>query len=383
MSEKRDYYEVLGVPKDATKDQIKAAYRDLALKYHPDRNKSPDAEEKFKELSEAYAVLSDDEKRSQYDQFGHAGISGRYSAEDIFRGADFGDIFRDFGFGGFGGFDSIFDMLFGRRGGFGRSRPSEPVQGRDIERELTITLQEAAKGTEAELEIPRTVVCDNCHGSGAKPGTQPQTCPKCRGSGELRYVQTQGFAQIVQIAACDKCRGTGKVISSPCNVCRGTGVTRKFGKIKVKIPPGVDTGSVLRLSGEGEAGQRGAPTGDLYIVVRVKPDEVFERRGPDILYKLPVSYSQLALGDEVNVPTLDGIVELRIPSGTQSGTVLRLKGRGLPRLKAHGKGDQLVMLVLRTPTKLSNEQKKLLAELSKLEPRTKPPGMDRYEDARN
>jgi molecular chaperone DnaJ len=380
MSEKRDYYEVLGVPKDAAKDKIKQAYRDLALKYHPDRNKSPDAEEMFKEISEAYAVLSDDDKRTQYDRFGHAGISGRYSPEDIFRGADFGDIFRDLGFG-FGGFDRIFDTFFGGRGGFGRSRTYETVQGRDVEHQLEITLQEAAKGIEAGIEIPRTAICDTCHGSGAKPGTQPQTCPKCRGTGELRYVQTQGYTQIVQIATCDRCQGTGKVIASPCNVCRGTGVVRKQSRIKVRIPPGVDTGSVLRLAGEGEAGERGAPPGDLYIVLRVKPDEVFERRGPDILYKMPVNYSQLVLGDEVDIPTLDGVVKLRIPSGTQSGTVLRLKGKGLPKLKAHGKGDQLVKLVLRTPAKLSNEQKRLLAELSKLEPKPTPPGLDRYGSA--
>ncbi|WXG46336.1 MAG: molecular chaperone DnaJ [Candidatus Atabeyarchaeum deiterrae] len=381
MSEKRDYYEVLGVSKDASKDDIKHVYRELALKYHPDRNKSPGAEEKFKELSEAYAVLSDDEKRAQYDRFGHAGISGRYSTEDIFRGSDFESIFRDLGFG-FGGFDSIFDRLFGRSGRYGSARRPEPTQGRDLEQELTITLQDAAQGKNEELEIPRTVVCDNCRGTGAKPGTQPQTCPKCGGSGELRYVQTQGFTQIVQIAACDKCRGTGKVIAKPCDVCRGTGVTRKHGKIEVKIPPGVDTGSVLRLTGEGEAGERGGSSGDLYIVIRVRPDDVFERRGPDILYKLPVTYAQLALGDEAMVPTLDGVVKLRIQAGTQSGTVLRLKGKGLPKLKAHGRGDQLVKVVLRTPTKLTGEQKKLIAELSRLEPKVNPPGLEGDEDRR-
>jgi len=376
MSEKRDYYEVLGVSKDATKDQIKQAYRDLALKYHPDRNKSPDAEERFKEISEAYAILSDDDKRAQYDRFGHAGISGRYSAEDIFRGTDFGDIFRDLGFG-FGGFDRIFESFFGGRGGFGRSRQYETTQGRDIEYQSEITLQEAAKGTEAEIEIPRTTVCDTCHGSGAKPGTQAQTCPKCRGTGEIRYVQTQGYTQIVQIATCDKCRGTGKVIGTPCNVCHGTGVIRKHSKLKVRIPAGVDSGSVLRLSGEGEAGERGAPAGDLYVVLRVRLDEIFERRGSDILYKMPVTYSQLVLGDEIDIPTLDGVVKLRIPSGTQSGTVLRLKGKGMPKLKSHGKGDQLVRVILQTPTKLSGDQKRLINELSKIEPKTTPPGLDR------
>jgi len=379
MSEKRDYYEVLGVAKDATKDQIKQAYRDLALKYHPDRNKSPDAEEKFKEISEAYAILSDDDKRAQYDRFGHAGISGRYSAEDIFRGADFGDIFRDLGFG-FGGFDRIFESFFGGRGGFGGARQYRTTQGRDIEYQFEITLQEAAKGTDTEIEIPKTAVCDTCHGSGAKPGTQPQTCPKCRGTGEIRYVQTQGYTQIVQIATCDRCRGTGKVIGSPCSVCHGTGVVRKRSKLKVRIPPGVDTGSILRLSGEGEAGERGAPSGDLYVVMKIKPDQVFERRGSDVLYKLPVTYSQLVLGDDVDIPTLDGVVKLHIPSGTESGTVLRLKGKGIQRLKAHGKGDQLVRVILRTPTKLSGEQKRLITELSKLEPKTSPPGLDRVDD---
>jgi molecular chaperone DnaJ len=378
MSEKRDYYEVLGVPKDATKDQVKQAYRDLALKYHPDRNKSQGAEEKFKEISEAYAVLSDDDKRAQYDRFGHAGISGRYSAEDIFRGADFDEIFRDLGFG-FGGFGSIFDSLFGGRGGFGPRRPAGPSQGRDIEHELTITLQQAAKDTEVDLEIPRRSVCENCRGSGVKPGTQPQTCPKCGGSGELRYVRNAGYTQIVQIATCDKCRGTGQIISHPCNVCNGTGVTKKHTKLEVKIPAGVDTNSVLRLTGEGEAGERGAPPGDLYVIIRVQPDDIFERRGPDILYKLPVNYSQLVLGDDVSVPTLDGIVKLSIPPGTQSGTVLRLKGRGLPKLKSRGKGDQLVRILLRTPTKLTGEQKKLITELSNLEPKITPPGLDRQQ----
>jgi molecular chaperone DnaJ len=375
VSEKRDYYDVLGVSKSASKDDVKRAYRELALKYHPDRNKSPGAEEKFKELSEAYAVLSDDEKRAQYDRFGHAGVSGRWSAEDIFRGGNFQDIFRDLGFG-FGGFDSIFDMFFGRRGRYGPTGPSGPEQGRDIQHEITMTLQEAANITKVEVEIPRTVTCDNCHGSGAKPGTQPQTCPKCRGSGEMRYVQRQGFAQIVQITTCDKCRGSGKIIPTPCNVCRGTGVTKKHSKLEVKIPAGVDNGSVLRLAGEGEAGERGAPSGDLYIVVRIKPDEVFERRGPDILYRLPVTYTQLALGDEATIPTLDGAVTLRIPPGTQSGAVLRLKGKGIPKLRTRGRGDQLVKLVLRTPTKLTDEQKKILTELSKLEPKTAPPGLE-------
>ena len=379
MSEKRDYYEVLGVSKGATKDEIKQAYRDLALKYHPDRNKSQGAEEKFKEVSEAYAVLSDDDKRAQYDRFGHAGISGRYSAEDIFRGANFDDIFRDLGFG-FGGFGSIFDSLFGRRGGFSTGRPAEPSSGRDIEYEISISLQQAAKDTEANIEIPRRSVCETCRGSGVKPGTQPQKCPKCSGSGELRYVRTAGYTQIVQIAACDKCRGTGQIIPHPCNVCNGTGVTKKLTKLEVKIPAGVDTGSVLRLAWEGEAGERGAQPGDLYVVIRVKEDEVFERRGSDILYKLPVNYPQLVLGDDISVPTLDGIVKLSIPSGTQSGTVLRLKGRGLPKLKSRGRGDQLVKVVLRTPTKLSGEQKKLITELSNLEPKITPPGLDRNDE---
>jgi molecular chaperone DnaJ len=245
-----------------------------------------------------------------------------------------------------------------------------------------MTLQDAAKDTKVEVDIPRTVTCDNCHGSGAKPGTQLQTCPKCRGSGEIQYVQRQGFTQIVQITTCDKCRGSGKIIPNPCNVCHGTGVTKKRSRLEIKIPAGVDNGSVLRLVGEGEAGERGAPPGDLYVVIRVKPDEVFERRGPDILYKLPVTYAQLALGDEVTIPTLDGVVKLRIQSGTPAGEVLRLKGKGIPKLKSHGRGDQLVKLVLQTPTKLTNEQKRLLIELSKIEPKPVPPGLDRATEQR-
>jgi molecular chaperone DnaJ len=356
--EKRDYYEVLGVPRNASKDQIKDAYRQLALKYHPDRNKAPDAEERFKEISEAYAVLSDDEKRAQYDQFGHAGISGRYTQEDLFRGVDFGDLFRDFGFGGF---DSIFETFFGR----GTRRRYGPERGSDIQYDMEITLEQAATGLESKIEVPRTETCRTCRGSGAKTGTQPKVCPKCNGKGQVQYGRSTGFARFIQVVPCDKCECSVTIIESPCGECRGTGLVERTRTIDVKIPAGVDTGSFLRLSGQGEAGTRGGPPGDLLIAVRVRPHNIFRRKVGDIFLEVTIGFAQAALGAKIQVPTLDGRAELKIPAGTQTGTVFRLRGKGVPHLGGFGKGDELVRVVTRTPTKLTKRQRQLFEELAK------------------
>jgi len=356
--EKRDYYEVLGVSRNASKDQIKDAYRELALKYHPDRNKAPDAEERFKEITEAYAVLSDDEKRAQYDQFGHAGISGRYTQEDIFRGVDFGDLFRDFGFGGF---DSIFETFFGR----GTRQRYGPEKGSDIQYDMEITLEQAATGLETQIEVSRTETCPTCNGSGARPGTQPRTCPKCNSRGQIQRERSTGFARFVQIAPCDRCRGKGTIIESPCGECRGTGQVERTRKIDVKIPAGVDTGSYLRLSGQGEAGVRGGPPGDLFVAVRVKSHPVFRRKDGDIFCEVQIGFAQAAIGARIMVPTLDGRAELKIPAGTQTGTVFRLRGKGMPNLKGYGRGDELVRVVTRTPIRLTKRQHQLFEELAK------------------
>jgi len=359
---KRDYYEILNVPRNATKEEIKRAYRKLALKYHPDRNKSPDAEEKFKEISEAYAVLSDDEKRAQYDRFGHAGISGKYTYDDLFRGVDFDSIFRDLGFG-FGGFDSIFDMFFG-----GRTRQvgrHAPQRGRDLSYTLEVTLEEAARGVEKEIRIPRAEICPVCRGSRAKPGTSPRECPKCRGSGQIRYSKSLGYAHFTRVEVCDQCGGEGVVIDEPCLNCHGTGKVTRPRSIRVKVPAGIDTGYELRLAGEGEAGVRGGPNGDLYILIRVKPHPLFKREGDDLLYTLDISFPEAALGTEVQVPTLDGKAKLKIPPGTQSGTLFRLKRKGMPHLNRWGRGDQFVEVRVQVPKRLSKRGKELISELAR------------------
>lgn len=365
--EKRDYYEVLGVGKNASKDEIKQAYRKLAMQYHPDVSKAKDAEEKFKQLSEAYAVLSDEQKRAQYDRFGHAGMSG-YTQQDLFRDFDF-DVFRDLGHGSF---DSIFDIFF-RNSGFGTGfsqayeRSARSRHGSDILYALEITLKEAAFGTEKEIEIPRRVTCPNCNGSGAKPGTSPKKCPACNGTGQIRHAQARGFAQFISITTCSKCQGRGTFIESPCSECRGRGIVQRTRKILVKVPKGVDNGHRLRIAGEGEAGERGAPPGDLYVEMRVKPHEFFERDEDDLICRVPLSFSQAALGSEIEVATIDGKVKLKIPSGTQTDTVFRIKGKGMPRLNGMGRGNQLVRVFIVTPARLSKRQRELLDEYSKLE----------------
>jgi molecular chaperone DnaJ len=363
MATKRDYYEILGMDKKASTDDIKSAYRKLAMQYHPDRNKSPDAEEKFKEISEAYAVLSDKNKRQQYDQFGHAGIDMRYSQEDIFRGVDFEDLFKDIGLGGFGfrRGGSIFDKFFGEE-----RRREGPRRGSDILYELSINLEDAAFGKTIDLEVPRTETCDMCKGSGAKPGTSPRTCPSCRGSGQLSRTQNTPFGRFMTTSMCGTCRGVGTIIDAPCTTCHGSGMVQRRRKLEVKIPPGVDTGSRLRVHGEGEAGEKGGPPGDLYVEVHVRPHSIFTRHENDLIIEAAISFTQAALGDEIIVPTLDGKAKMKIPPGTQNGQIFRLKDKGIPSLHMSGKGDQHVKIKVEVPTKLTDRQKELLREFAEI-----------------
>ncbi|NLL99415.1 MAG: molecular chaperone DnaJ [Tepidanaerobacter sp.] len=358
---KRDYYEVLGVSRDATEDEIKKAYRKLARKYHPDVNKEDkDAAEKFKEINEAYEVLKDPEKRARYDQFGHAGVG-----QGGFDAGDFG------GFGGFGGFgdfgSDIFDDIFDIFGGsFGRSRRRGPTRGADIRYDLEITLEEAAFGAEKEVEIFRMESCKNCNGTGAKPGTMPKTCPSCGGSGQVRRVQNLGPMQFTNVTTCTNCGGRGTIIEEPCPKCHGRGQSKVGRKIKIKVPAGVDTGSQLRMSGEGEPGELGGPPGDLYVVIRVKPHKLFVRQGDDLIYQAPISFVQATLGDEIDVPTLEEKVKLKIPEGTQPGTRFRLRSKGIPHLRGYGRGDLIVQVEVVIPKKLNDKQKELLVKFAKI-----------------
>ncbi len=364
-TEKRDYYEVLGVAKDATKDQIKGSYRKLAMQYHPDRNKSAGAEERFKEISEAYAVLSDDAKRAQYDRFGHEGIQGRYSAEDIFRNANFEEILRDLGFGGFGGFGgSIFDMFFGNMTGSGRGAR----RGADLRYDLDLSLEQVATGLTTEIEIPRTERCPVCKGSGAKPGSTPRVCTECGGRGQVQRISSSGFAQFVRVETCRICRGKGEVLDNPCKDCKGNGTVQKTRKISVKIPAGIDNESSLRLRSEGDAGDRGAAAGDLYVVCHIIPHSIFVREDSDLRNKVSIDMASAALGTTIQVPTIEGKnADVLVPGGTQNGTVLKLKGKGLPSLGGSHRGNQLVTVNVAVPTKLTDKQKELLNEFKRLE----------------
>ncbi|MBS4173589.1 molecular chaperone DnaJ [Bacillus sp. FJAT-49736] len=351
---KRDYYEVLGLQKNATKEEIKKAYRKLSKQYHPDINKAPDAADKFKEVKEAYEVLSDDDKRAHYDQFGHTdpnqGFGGFGGASD---------------FGGFGGFEDIFSTFFG--GGGGRRRdPNAPRQGADLQYTMTLSFEDAVFGKETEIEIPREEECDTCHGSGAKPGTNPETCPHCHGSGQLNTEQNTPFGKIVNRRVCHYCSGTGKLIKDKCKTCGGSGKVKKRRKINVKIPAGIDDGQQLRVSGQGEPGIKGGPPGDLYVVFHVRGHEFFERDGDDIYCEIPVTFAQAALGDEIEVPTLHGKVKLKVPAGTQTGTKFRLRGKGIPNVRGYGVGDQHIIVKVVTPTKLTDRQKQLLREFGEI-----------------
>jgi molecular chaperone DnaJ len=353
---KRDYYEILGVSKNATKEEIKKAYRKLSKKYHPDINKEPDAAEKFKEIKEAYEVLSDDQKRAHYDQFGHADPNQGFGG---FRSDDF-----DFGgFGGFGGFDDIFSTFFG---GGRRRDPNAPRAGADLQYTMTLTFEEAAFGKETDIEIPREETCNTCHGTGAKPGTKKETCSYCHGTGQISTEQSTPFGRIVNRRTCPYCGGTGQYIKERCTTCGGTGRVKRRKKIHVKIPAGIDDGQQLRVAGQGEPGINGGPPGDLYIVFHVEPHEFFERDGDDIYCEIPLTFAQAALGDEIEVPTLHGKVKLKIPAGTQTGTKFRLKGKGVPNVRGYGYGDQHVIVRVVTPTKLTEKQKQLLREFDQL-----------------
>lgn len=367
-STKRDYYEILGVPRDSTADAIKDAYRALAMKYHPDRNKDAGAEERFKEISEAYAVLSDKEKRATYDQYGHAGFDQRYSQEEIFRNVNFNDIFREFGFG-FGGTGSPFeDMVFSSMfGGMGGGR-GQRGRGSDLRYDLHITLEEAAKGASKEIAFQRNRECAKCKGSGAEPGSKVTACQKCGGSGQLRTSRRMGaFGSFTSVSACPSCAGRGERPSKPCSQCGGSGITHSDEKIAVDIPAGVDTGSRLRLQGLGERGP--SSSGDLYVFINVKPHAIFQREDENIYLETPITFSQAALGAEIEVPTLSGKAKLRIPAGTQTHTVFKMKGEGMPSIRGRGKGDQLVRVIIRTPVNLSGKQKKALEELGEVDPK--------------
>jgi molecular chaperone DnaJ len=358
MANKRDYYEVLGVPRTSPKDEIKDAYRKLALQYHPDRNKSPDAEEKFKEISEAYAVLSDDEKRTQYDQLGHAGFDQRYTSEDIFRGADFESIFRDIGFGS--GLRDIFSVFFGDR-----DFREGDTRGRDLGYDLQITLEEAANGAQKEVEIERIEKCEVCGGSGAAPNTSARSCPRCNGAGKVQSTTRNAFGMFVRVIPCPTCGGRGKIIDKPCPKCRGIGRTRKERKITVRIPPGIDEGYQLRLSGEGEMTPGAESPGDLYVMIHIAPHRYFKRDENDLLYNLTIGFPQAALGTEVSIPTLEGNTSINIRPGTQPREIIRLRGKGMPRFRGYGRGDMLVRVDIVVPEKLTQQERALLEQLAK------------------
>jgi len=349
----RDYYEILGVPRQASPDELKGAFRRLARQYHPDVNKEPDAEERFKEINEAYAVLSDDQQRAAYDRFGHAGVRGPNGA-----GPEVNIDLNDLA-------DMIFGEMFGM-GGFGRSGSrrarSAPRRGADLQYRLELTFEEAIFGVEKEIEITRDEICSTCGGKGAEPGTTPVRCNNCNGTGEVRQV-IGGF--MVQVAACPVCKGVGEIISTPCHTCNGRGLERRTRKKMVTVPAGVDSGNSIRLAGEGQPGSNGGPNGNLYIAISVKPHKFFKRREFDILMDLNVNVAQAALGDEVEVDTVDGKSSLRIPPGTQPGKVLTLRGKGVPHLRGSGRGDQHVIINVEIPTRLNADQRKLFEQLAK------------------
>ncbi|MCH7624638.1 MAG: molecular chaperone DnaJ [Chloroflexi bacterium] len=350
---KRDYYDVLGVSRSASDEDIKKAFRKLAMEYHPDRNKRDGAEEKFKEINEAYQVLSDSKKRTAYDQFGHAGLSGNGAG----RGFE--------GYENFGGFGDIFDAFFG---GFGesrtRGRQDTARRGADIRYSMTIDFEDSVFGAEEDIELQRTEVCSACKGSRSEPGSSPTTCSNCSGSGEVRRAHQSVFGQFVQVVACSVCRGEGRIISQRCKTCRGSGSERRNRKIEMTIPAGIEDSTQVRLRGEGEAGSNGGAPGDLYIVVRVRPHEFFRREGYDILYTQHINVSQAALGAKISVPTIFGDAPLDVPEGAQSGETIRMRDKGVPHMKSTRNGDQIVRLIVDTPKTLTEEQQQLFQQLA-------------------
>ena len=348
----RDFYEVLGLTRNASADEIKRAYRKLAMEYHPDRNSSGDATERFKEINRAYEVLSDADKRVAYDRFGHAGVDGAGGPA----GFD--------GFSSFEGFGDIFDAFFSGAGGGRGGRRRGPARGADLRARITLTFEEAAFGVEKELDYARLEHCDGCGGSGAAPGSAPETCPECNGAGEIRRAQQSVFGQFVNVSTCGRCRGEGRVITNPCAECRGRGGVRRQRQISVKIPAGVDDGQQVRLTGEGEVGERGGQPGNLYVVLDVRPHELFERLNHDILYDLPLNLAQAALGASLKVPTLDGDMDFDVPAGTQSGDEFVVRGEGVPRLNSTRRGDMIVQATVVVPEALTEEQRGLLEQLA-------------------
>ena len=352
----RDYYEVLGVPRTASKDELKQAFRGLARKHHPDVSDAPDAEDRFKEINEAYTVLSDDNKRAAYDRFGHAGVNGGAGGFGGFSGGipDLNEIFEEF-FGGFGGFG-------------GRGRRRGPARGRDLRYDLTLDFEQAVFGAEIEIDVQRYESCSTCSGSGAKPGTSPHTCPECNGTGQISRMQQAFGINMVNRITCPRCQGRGQIVDTPCETCHGQGREVKARKLTVNIPAGVDDGTQIRLSGEGEASSAGGVPGDLYVVLEVRPHEFFKRRNNDIILEVSINVAQAALGDQITIPTIDGDSQIGVPAGTQSGRVMRLRGQGIPRLRRDGstagRGDQLVIITVDIPTRLSKEQRELFEQLA-------------------
>lgn len=346
MAIKRDYYEVLGVSRDASQDEMKKAYRRLAFQYHPDRNKDKDAEDRFKEINEAYETLSNPEKRAAYDRYGHAAAP------------QFGRGFEGFDFGDLG---TIFDTFFGGV----RARRAAPERGADLWYNLTISFEEALFGCEKELEVVRSESCSLCHGTGSEPGSQPARCPSCNGTGEIRRTQRGFFGQFTNITTCERCHGEGRIITKPCARCGGLGKEHRVRNIVVTIPAGIDDGITIRLSGEGDSGSRGGPPGNLYVTLSVAEHEFLKRDGDDIIYDLAINFAQAALGAEIEVPTVDGGLTLNIPPGAQSGRTFRIRGKGVPHFRGRGRGDQIVRVHVVTPESLDEEQKKLFRELAK------------------
>ena len=358
MADKRDYYEVLGLQKGASDNDIKKAFRKMAMKYHPDKNPGDKvAGDKFKEINEAYAVLSDPEKKEKYDRFGHAGVDPN---------SGFGGGAG--GFGGFGGFEDIFDMFGGAFGGFGGGsrgrRNNGPRKGSDLQKAVTITFEEAAFGTKKEIRLNKYVKCKTCGGSGAAPGTSKKSCPKCGGTGEIRTAQRTPPGTFQSVSPCPDCNGTGEINETPCPDCGGSGKTRDNVTISVNIPAGVDNDSVIPIKGQGEPGVNGGPDGDLYIVINVEPHKIFERRGQDLWLEIPITFDQAALGDDIIVPTLEGKVSYKVPSGTQPDTIFRLKGKGIKSVRGNRKGDLYVKVNLEVPTKLNSKQKKAISAMA-------------------
>ena len=355
MADKRDFYEVMGVPKNATEDEIKKAYRKLAKKYHPDLNPGDkEAEAKFKEVNEAYEVLSDKDKRARYDQFGHAGVDPNFNPNAGFGG----------GFGGFGdafsGFGDIFGDLFG---GGARRNPNAPRQGENVGARLELTFEEAAFGAEKEVPVTRIEVCAKCSGTGSAGGA-PETCPTCRGSGSVRTTQNFMGMTMQSTTACPKCGGKGRIIHQPCKDCRGSGMVRKKKTIQASIPAGIDNGQTISIRGQGNAGKNGGPAGDLLITITVRPHELFRREGTSVLCEAPITFTQAVLGAELEIPTIDGKVKYTLPEGTQSGTTFRLKGKGIPSINGRGRGDQYVTVYIETPKNLNKEQKEALKKFA-------------------